>query len=154
MDEDSDANPETTPEDQDPDASLEPTPEQVLYAGILEKGMYAGLACLFITFALYVFGIMGSYIPLRELPHHWSKPVHEYLADAEIHAGWSWLGMLKYGDFVNFLGIAALAGVTVLSYLAIVPLLLKSRDFIYAALAALEVIVLVAAASGIIAGGH
>ena len=140
--------------DQDPDASLEPTPEQLLYAGILEKGMFAGLVCLFVTFALYVFGIMEAYIPLRELPEHWSKNVGEYLADAEIHAGWSWVGMLKYGDFVNFIGIAALAGVTVLSYLAIVPLLLKSRDYIYAALAAVEVLVLVAAASGIITGGH
>ncbi|MHC4126832.1 MAG: DUF1634 domain-containing protein [Planctomycetota bacterium] len=140
--------------DEDPDAALDPTPEQLLYAGILEKGMFAGLACLFITFALYVFGILGPYIPLKELPQHWSKKVDEYLTDAEIHAGWSWVGMLKYGDFVNFIGIAVLAGVTVLSYLAIVPLLLKSRDYIYAALAALEVLVLAAAASGIIAGGH
>jgi hypothetical protein len=116
--------------------------------------MHAGLVCLFITFALYVFGIMGAYIPLRELPQHWSKNVDEYLTGADIHAGWSWVGMLKYGDFVNFIGIAALAGVTVLSYLAIIPLLLRSRDFIYAGLAVLEVLVLVAAASGIIAGGH
>jgi hypothetical protein len=136
------------------DASLEPSPEQVRYAGVLEKGMFAGLACLFVTFALYVFGIMGPYIPLRELPEHWTKNVHEYLTDGGIEAGWSWVGMLRYGDFINFIGIATLAGVTVLSYLVIIPLLLKSRDIIFAVLAFLEVLVLVAAASGVIAGGH
>ena len=51
-----------------PGESLEPTPEQVRYAGVLEKGMYVGLACLLVTFALYVFGIMDPYIPLEELP--------------------------------------------------------------------------------------
>jgi hypothetical protein len=136
------------------DASLEPTPEQLRYAGVLEKGMYAGLVCLFLTFALYVFGVMEPYIPLDELPQHWSKNVHEYLTEAEIEAGWSWLSMLHYGDFVNFVGVAILAGVTVLCYLAIVPLLLRKRDFVYAVLALLEAVVLTAAASGFIAAGH
>ncbi|MFH1921556.1 MAG: DUF1634 domain-containing protein [Planctomycetota bacterium] len=137
-----------------PHASLEPTPEQLRYAGVLEKGMYVGLACLLLTFALYVFGIMGPYIPHEELPRLWSKDVNTYLADANIEAGWGWTKMLGYGDFVNFIGIAILAGVTILCYCAIIPLLFKRKDTIYTILAILEVIVLAAAASGIIAVGH
>jgi len=137
-----------------PDASLEPAPEQVLYARVLETGMYVGLVCLFVTFALYVSGIMEPHIPLDELSQHWEKSVHEYLDDAEIGAGWSWMGMLGHGDFLNFIGIAFLAGTTLLCYLAILPLLLKRRDFIYAVLAMIEVFVLAVAASGIIAVGH
>ena len=137
-----------------PGVSLEPAPEQVRYAAVLEKGMYAGLACLFVTFALYVFGIMEPYIPHEQLPEHWSKNVDDYLRDADIKAGWSWVPMVRYGDFVNFIGIAALAGVTILCYSAIIPLLLKRKDTIYAILAMLEVAVLVAAASGVIAVGH
>ena len=255
------------------DASLKPTPEQLRYAGVLEKGMYVGLACLFITFALYVFGIMEPHIPPEELPNHWTKDVDTYLADARIAVhevqlltlvdnpkgtftlswdgdenpsttnvtgpievsgnplaivdqietelnqlaldargrqvnqvevlreangvveiqfvdpgtrkdqgqivvagtsfdhpgsdvtastlkdgrrgtGWSWVLMLGHGDFVNFIGIAILAGVTIPCYIAIVPLLLKRKDFICAVLALLEVVVLVVAASGIIAVGH
>ena len=139
---------------ENPDASLEPSAEQLRYAAVLEKGMYAGLACLLVTFALYVSGIMEPHIPLDELPEHWTKSVGEYLTDADIGAGWSWVGMLGKGDFVNFIGIATLAGVTVLAYLAIIPLLLKRRDIIYAVLASVEVLVLLAAASGLIAGGH
>lgn len=139
---------------QETDASLEPTPEQIRYAGVLEKSMYVGLMCLFVTFALYVFAIMSPYIPLEKLPQHWTKNVDDYLHDAKIEPGWSWVNMLGYGDFVNFIGITILAGITVLCYLAIIPLLLKRKDFIYAVLAALEVIVLAAAASGIINAGH
>jgi hypothetical protein len=137
-----------------PVVSSEPTPEQVRYAGVLEKGMYLGLATLFVTFALYALGIMEPHVPLEKLPEYWTKDVHEYLAEAEIESGWGWVSMLGHGDFVNFVGIVILAGVTVLCYLAVIPLLLKRKDFVYAALALVEVIVLAAAASGFIAVGH
>jgi hypothetical protein len=140
--------------EENPHASREPTPEQIRYAGVLEKGMYVGLACLFVTFALYVFGIMEPHIPLEELSEHWEKNVHEYLTDAEIEAGWGWVKMLGHGDFINFVGIAILAGMTILCYIAIIPRLLKRKDFIYAILALLEVVILVVAASGIVAVGH
>ena len=136
-------------------ASLEATPEQLLYAKILERGMYLGLLILLITFGLYAFGIMDPYIPLDKISKYWSMNVNDYLHHANIKPGWAWVGMLKYGDFVNFIGIAILAGVTILCYAAIVPKLLKNKDTVYAIIAILEVIVLTVAASGILgAGGH
>jgi hypothetical protein len=80
--------------------------------------------------------------------------VNDYLEHAEIKAGWAWLGMVKYGDFINFIGVAILAGVTIICYAAIIPTLLKNNDKVYAILAVLEVIILSAAASGILAVGH
>jgi hypothetical protein len=50
--------------------------------------------------------------------------------------------------------VAILAGVTIICYAAIVPTLLKNNDKVYAILAVLEVIILSAAASGILAVGH
>ena len=135
-------------------ASLEATPEQILYAKILEWGMYIGLLILFITFALYAFGIMDPYIPMDKISGYWNLSVHEYLEHAGIKDGWAWVGMVTYGDFVNFIGIAILAGVTIICYAAIVPTLLRSKDIAYAVLAVLEVIILTAAASGILAVGH
>ena len=134
--------------------SLEATPEQILYAKILEWGMYSGLLILFITYALYVFSIMDPYIPMDKISNYWSMNVHDYLEHAGIKNGWAWLGMLKYGDFINFIGVALLAGVTIICYAAIVPTLLKSKDTVYAVLAVIEVIILSAAASGILAVGH
>ena len=136
-------------------ASIEATPEQLLYAKILEWGMYFGLLILLITFGLYAFGVMDPYIPLDKISKYWSMNVNDYLHHANIKAGWAWVDMIKYGDFVNFIGIAILAGVTILCYAAIVPTLLKNKDTVYAIIAILEVIVLTVAASGILgAGGH
>ncbi len=69
MNENSNTSPELNAE------SLEPTPEQVLYAGVLAKGMYAGLLCLFVTFGLYVSGVMSPKIPKEDLAQYWGMPV-------------------------------------------------------------------------------
>lgn len=140
--------------DEKPERSLTASPEQLLYARILEKGMIIGLLTLLVTFAIYASGIMEPYIALDKISQYWTLNVHDYLEQGNIENGWAWLGFLKYGDFINFIGVAMLAGVTIVSYLAIVPMLLKNKDYVYAVLAMLEVIILSLAASGIITGGH
>ncbi len=133
--------------------TLKATEEQLLYARILERGMFFGLILLLVTFAIYAFGIMKPYIPLREISRYWSLSVSDYLHVAHVEAGWTWLGMLKYGDFINFIPIAILAGVTMFCYLSIVPTLWRKKDIVYAILALLEAIILLVAASGILGGG-
>lgn len=140
--------------EEDKNMSLEATPEQVIYANLLNKGMLVGLLILFITFAIYVFGIMDPYIPLDRISEYWSMNVYSYLEEGNIPHGWGWVAMMGYADFLNFLGVAILAGITILCYAAIIPTLLRSGDKVYALLAALEVIVLAGAASGLIAVGH
>ena len=56
--------------------SIAPTEEQLLYAKILQWGMLIGLACLLLTFAVYVLGIMKPYIPLDEVSQYWGQSVH------------------------------------------------------------------------------
>lgn len=140
--------------DDQPEAKLEAGPEQIRYASILEKGMYIGLLILLITFAVYALGIMKPYIPKGDVSTCWSMSVHDYLQHKHISAGWSWLGMLKYGDFVNFIGIAILAGATIICYLSIIPIFLRSNDRVYALLAFLEVLIIGLAASGLLRVGH
>jgi hypothetical protein len=130
------------------------TEEQLLYARILDKGMKIGLVVLVVTFSLYVFGILQPHVPVNDLPKYWSMPVHEYLEATGIGTGWSWLGNLGEGDLLNFVGIAFLAGVTIVCYLAIVPSLMRKKDTAYVVLAIIEVAVLVLAASGILKAGH
>ncbi len=138
------------------------TDEQLLYATILEKGMLVGLVLLFVTFGLYVFGIMPAAVPLNEIAGYWSQPVHDYLEAINhnflhwdhLPTGWSWLKLIGKGDFINFIPIAILSGVTILCYLAIVPGLFKRGDKAYAIMALAEAIILALAASGLLAVGH
>jgi hypothetical protein len=136
--------------------------EQLLYAKVLEIGMYIGLAILFITFALYVSGLLAPAVPLDQVSNYWNQGVHEYLEAVNhdyLHmehppTGWAWLTMLGKGDFLNFIGIAILAGITIICYLAIVPALLRKKDKAYLTMALLEAFVLALAASGLLAVGH
>lgn len=138
------------------------SPEQVLYADLLRIGMLIGLAMLFITFFIYVFGISAPKIPLDQVHKYWSMPVTEYLETAEkdyiqmghLATGWSWVSLLDSGDFLNFLGIALLAGITIFCYIAIVPVLFRNGDTVYGVIAIAEVIILAGAASGLLEAGH
>lgn len=145
-----------------PDPSGEADADQLLYAGILAKGMYLGLGILLVTFALYMTGLVQPGIPIEELPRLWTLSAHEYLEVVnheflhrpEVVTGWRWVFLLGTGDFLNFVGIALLSGVTIVCYLGVIPSLLRKKDWIYATIATLEVIVLTLAASGIVAVGH
>jgi len=137
------------------DKKMTATEEQLAYAKLLDVGMKAGLLMLVITFAVYVMGILTPYVPVNDLPNYWKLPVKKYLEVTHIPHGWAWIGMLGKGDFLNFIGIAFLAGVTIICYIRIVPILFRKKDTIYAALAILEVLVLALAASGLLkSGGH
>lgn len=134
---------------------LQATEEQLAYSKLLDLGMKVGLVALVVTFFIYVFGIFSPYIPVEELPNYWKLPVKEYLKITGIHPGWTWLSLVGKGDFLNFIGIVFLAGVTILCYIRIIPILFRKKDTTYAILAIIEVLVLVLAASGVLkSGGH
>jgi len=136
--------------------------EQLLYAKILQVGMYIGLALLLVTFALYSSGVIEPAVPVEQLPEYWTMNVHDYLEatnNDHLHhehviTGWSWLSVVGKGDYLNFLGIALLSGVTVVCYLGIVPTLIRKKDKAYVVIALLEVVILTLAASGILSVGH
>ncbi len=138
-----------------PAKSLKAGPEQIVYANLLEKGMYFGLLLLIITYIIYVLGILKPYLPLSEVPKYWSMNVHAYLSATKIQSGWVWLHMVGYGDFLNFIPIAILAGVTIMCFLSIVPVLWKQNDKLYAVFSVAEALILGLAASGLLgSGGH
>ncbi|MCE5313325.1 MAG: hypothetical protein LLF86_09270 [Nitrospiraceae bacterium] len=129
--------------------------EQTTYAGVLDTGMKAGLLIIIFTFAVYVFNLLQPHIPNAEISRYWSLPVHQYLQATGVHAGWSWLHMLGKGDFLNFAGIAFLAGISIICYIRIMPVLIAKKDTAYTVIALLEILVLVLAASGVLrSGGH
>jgi hypothetical protein len=135
--------------------SLQARPEQIVYANILEKGMLLGLVVVVVTYCIYVVGFMKPYVPMDSVTKYWQMNVQDYLHNCGIKSGWAWLSLVGYGDFLNFVGIALLAGITMICFLAIVPLLWRENDKLYALFALLEAAILGVAASGILgAGGH
>ena len=127
--------------------------EQIAYANILFYGCWGGLALMFLTYLLYVTGIMEPYVSMELVTKFWSLPVHDYLVENKVPTGWGWTSLLNKGDFLNFLGIALLGGLTIVCYIPVTLAYLKKKDMAYAIISLLEVIVLCFAASGIVGGG-
>lgn len=130
--------------------------EQIAYAKMINYGQWLGLGMLIVTFFLYVTGMVPGLVHPSEIAQNWHLSAHEYLALTGSPTGWEWLSMLGYGNFLSLLGVAWLAGLTIIAYLIfLVPAYLKQKDTAFLTIAVTEVIVLVAAASGILgSGGH
>jgi hypothetical protein len=131
------------------------TGEQIVYANILNIGMIIGLAIIVVTFIVYMSGILSSFIPPQEIPKYWTMASKDFIHTLQAPTGWDWLALVGKGDYLNFIGIAFLAGLTILCYLVILPILMKKKYTSYVVIAIIEVAVLTLAASGILkSGGH
>ena len=120
------------------------------YARCMAIGTAVALPLIAVELVAYVSGALSPYVPLRDLPGLWSMPMREYLAAAGVPAGWGWIALVGRGDYVNFIGIALLASITPACYLFALRRYLAQRDRVYAALAAAQILVLMAAASGLL----
>lgn len=127
--------------------------EQIVYANILFYGCWSGLALMLITYVIYVFGILDPHVSMPLVTKFWSLPVSSYLTENNVPTGWGWLTLLGKGDFLNFLGIAFLGGLTIICYILVTLAYFRKKDFVFAFIALLEVLVLCFAASGIVGGG-
>lgn len=134
--------------------TVEQPPEQLRYAYLLTWGTRVGLLLLIVSFAAYVLGLAESHVAPERLPELWIHPVGRYLELTQSPTGWGWLALVHKGDIAGLLGIAILAGSSVLCLLALVPLYAARRDrhFVFVCLA--EVAVVLLAASGLLVGGH
>jgi hypothetical protein len=117
--------------------------------------MWFGLALLIITFFVYLSGLLPSYVPIDDLPKYWTMRVHDFNIALNAPTGWGWTSLVGKGDYLNFVGIAILSGLTILCYLVILPILARKKDKAYVVIAIAEVLVLSLAASGLLkVGGH
>jgi len=127
--------------------------EQVLYANMLFYGCWSGLALMIVTYLVYAFGILEPHVPMEVVTRTWFHPVQEYLTVGQVPVGWGWATLLNKGDFINFLGIVLLAGMTLVCYVPLIVAYLKKKDILFAMIAIAEILVLAFAASGIVGGG-
>jgi hypothetical protein len=129
--------------------------EQMLYANILNKGMIVGILVLLVTYAIYMAGLLPTFVPVEDVPKYWGMSVAAFSHELGTPTGWGWLQSIGKGDYLNFVGIAILAAVSILCYAAIVPGLLRKKDTVLVVIVILEILVLSFAASGILkSGGH
>ena len=129
--------------------------EQIAYANVLNIGMWFGLFLLIITFIVYISVVIPSFVSIDDLPKYWTMRVHDFNVALNAPTGWGWTTLVGNGDYLNFVGIAILSGLTILCYLVILPILIRKKDTAYVVIAVVEILVLSLAASGLLkTGGH
>jgi hypothetical protein len=137
------------------DQALKPSQEQIIYANLLLIGVWSGIVILVATYVIYVTGILPSHVDMAVIPTAWGNGVSEYLETTHSPHGWGWVALLAKGDFLNYIGFALLALMTIGCYLVLVRGYIRQKDWIFFVIAVLEILVLSLAASGILgSGGH
>jgi len=132
-----------------------PMSEQITYANLLFIGAWAGILLMLVTYFMYITGIIAPHVDIALIIQNWDKGVDEYLQITQSPHGWGWLRLLNKGDFLNFIGVALLAVLTIICYLFLVAGYKKRKDWVYFFICLFEIAVLVLAASGILGtGGH
>jgi hypothetical protein len=117
-----------------------------IYARWLDRLVRVAFVVATVTFALYVSGVLPAYVPLDALPALWRLPLPDYLARTGAPVGWNWLPLITRGDYLNLAAVALFALMTLVCYLRVIPLLPRLQ----AALAIAQVLVLLAAMSGLV----
>ncbi len=134
---------------------ITPRKEQITYANVLAIGSWLGIGIMTVSYILYVTGIMPPQIDVNLVAQNWDKGVNEFMKITGAPDGWKWLFLLNTGDYLNFIGIALLALLTILCYLILLKGYIARKNYTFAVICILEVIVLSLAASGILGtGGH
>jgi hypothetical protein len=123
-----------------------------LYARWLDRATQAGFAISLAAFLVYVSGWVPAFVPPAELPRYWALPVDRFISATGAPQQWVWLGLLGYSDVLNLAALALLALVTPACYGRLVPRLVAQREWLQLSLACAQVLVLLVAASGVLAG--
>lgn len=127
-------------------------PEQLVYADLLERGTQIGLLVLVAGFVVYVAGWLAPHVPLERMPALWSYPLDSYLEATGSPTGWGWVLLIHRGDYASTIGILVLAAVSAVCLAVLVARYRARGDRALAALCVAECVVVLAAASGLLAG--
>ncbi|MDQ7092395.1 DUF1634 domain-containing protein [Desulfosporosinus sp. PR] len=130
-------------------SSSKVSPEQNRYASILLVCSWIGIVVMAITFVLYMAGMFNPVVAPSMMPQYWGLSVHEYAKITHAPSGWGWFAMINHADYMNLIGLAFLGLVSVLGYISLFVNYTAKKDFPYAIMVGLEIIIIVSAASGI-----
>ncbi|MBF0286740.1 MAG: hypothetical protein HQM14_02905 [SAR324 cluster bacterium] len=124
------------------------------YAMLLKRISNLGLVLLFLTFGLYIFGVLEPLIPLEKLPQYWNLPLNEYIEQSGAPIGWGWLNHLGNGDYLSFIGLILLAAVDGICYVFLFIFFTKKKKRLYMALVSVELFLILLSASNLMQFGH
>jgi hypothetical protein len=120
----------------------------------LRVGVRVALVMLVAAFATYAFGLLEPHIPMSQLPDVWRLPATEFIEETGMPTGWGWTARLHQGDVFAILPAVFLAALTGFCMLAVLPVLIRRRDWIYVVILLIQLGLFIVAALPGVGGGH
>ena len=127
---------------------------QGIYATLLKRFTMASMIFLAISFAIYIFQWIPSYIDIDKMGELIRLRSADYRVAANGPTGWAWLNLIGYSDYLSFMAIAFISGVSVFVYFILVHVFWRCKDYIYTSIAVIQILIFLLAASGIVNSGH
>ena len=127
--------------------------ENRVYSRILTVSCSVGGFLMAVSFLIYVCGLIEPHVPLSDLPSLWTLPSKELGRITGITAGWEWLSYLPRSDILCFLGLIMIASATGVAYFSMLFMYLWKRNFLYAGIILLELLILTMVAAGLVIPG-
>lgn len=125
--------------------------DERIYLRVLVASTIACSVLLVVTFAAYLLGWLDPVVPIARLPELWSLPAEQFLAASGTPRGWGWLALADHGDLANLVPAALIASIALACVAAVAAHYSARGDRLLAAIAWLQVAVLLVAVSGYIA---
>jgi hypothetical protein len=125
--------------------------DERIYLRVLVPGTVACSVLLVLAFAAYLAGWLEPVVPIARLPELWALPAEKYLAASGTPRGWGWLALVDRGDMLNLVPPALIASIALACVAAVAAHYSARGDRLLAAIAWLQVAVLLVAVSGFIA---
>ena len=132
----------------------QPADPQEIYARWLDALTHIAFAFSAVALLLYLSGVLAPFVAPATLVELWRLPVDQYLARAGAPSGWGWLSLVGRGDYLNLLGICLFALISLVCCARVIPAYLRHGERLHAALAILQVLVLLAAAANLFPGAR
>ena len=129
----------------------DPFEAQRVYARLLSRLARAVGVLLAIAFALYVSGLVPSFVPIERLPSLWGLPADRFIAQAGIPPGWrGWLMLARYSDMLVLCVLGALISLTTLCLVAAIAVFRRHRERALVWICILQIVVVGLTASGVV----
>jgi hypothetical protein len=133
------------------DVSAKPAPVlHRIYARVLDVVSAVALVLVVAAFVLYVTGLLPARVTPERAAESWHLSAAEMRARGGSVGRWQGMLPLSAGDAFSLATLALLASGSLLCLLRILPVLVRTRRRALAAVVAMEIAILVLAASGIL----
>ena len=124
----------------------EASPLAQLYAALIGPFVVVGFVALLIAFLAFASGLAPGRITAEATAAAWHLSADEFAEETGLARGWDWVKTLPEGQALATAGLVFLASITPLAFCLLILRLLRRREFIYAGIAAAQLVVLVYAA--------